>query len=377
MIAARVPSVDIAAVRGALALLAQHLAADRAAVYRVDDSNADGTFCLELVASQPTQLDAVPAPFPVPGGLDGLGGVRYVADVGPRRVSGIRTYFGVPVRSGSRAIALIEMVAMRVDAFSRVERQDVMAFAPLLVNALESARRHEARSAFLAVAAHELRTPLASATGFAETIAQQLERLEPIVLRDLLDRILRNHRRLDRLVDDLVDLSSVDGGQLQVSPGPVIVGPLLEGAICAADDGSHRLSCDVAPDLPMVWADRDRLEQVVTNLLANAAKFSPEGSPIYLRAGRRDEMEEMIAIEVSDQGAGIPPERLGRIFDPYYQGEALLGGRPPGLGIGLYVTRVLCQLMGGEVAVESRPGRGSTFVVTLPAVLAAPPPSRG
>jgi signal transduction histidine kinase len=380
MIAARVPSVDIAAVRGALALLAQHLAGDRAAVYRVDDSNADGTFCLELVASQPTQLDAVPAPFPVPGGLDGLdglGGVRYVADVGPRRVSGIRTYFGVPVRSGSRTIALIEMVAMRVDAFSRVERKDVLAFAPVLVNALESARRQEARSAFLAVAAHELRTPLASAAGLAETIARQLERLEPIVLRDLLDRILHNHRRLDRLVDDLVDLSSVDGGQLHVSPGPVIVGPLLEEAICGADDGSHLLSCDVAPDLPMVWADRDRLEQVVTNLLANAAKFSPEGSPICIRAGRRDETNEVIAIEVTDQGAGIPPERVDRIFDAYYQGEALLGGRPPGLGIGLYLTRVLCQLMGGKVAVESRPGSGSTFVVTLPAAPAAPPPSGG
>jgi signal transduction histidine kinase len=368
MMAARRPLNDIAAVRGGLALLGQHLAADRAAVYRVDHGNNGGRVGLELVASEPAQLDKVPVPFSVPGIL---GDVQYLPDIGATGVSGIRTYFGVPVQSGGQIIALVEMVAMRVDAFSPSQRQDVVAFAPVLGNALENARRHEARNAFLALAAHELRTPLASAAGLAETIAQQFGRLEPVVVRDLLDRILHNHRRLDRLVDDLVHLSTVDGGDLQVTLEPVIVGALLEDVLCGADDGSHPLSCEIAPDLPMVWADRDRLEQVLTNLLANAAKFSPEGSPISIRACRTD---GMIAIEVADRGPGIPASRVDRIFEPYYQGEALLGGRPQGLGIGLYVTRVLSQLMSGTVAVESRPGRGSTFVVTLPAVTPAAPP---
>ncbi len=371
MIAARRPSDDIAAVRGGLALLGQHLAADRAAVYRVDDRNGGGRIRLELVASDPAHLDEVPALFSVPGTL---GDVLYLPDMGPIEASGLRTYFGVPLRFGGQTIALVEMVAMRVDAFSRAQRQDVIAFVPLLGHALENARRHEARNAFLALAAHELRTPLASAAGLAETIAQQFGRLEPVVVRDLLERILHNHRRLDRLVEDLVDLSTVDGGRLQVSLEPVIVGALLEEAMCRADDGSHPLSCEIAPDLPMVRADRDRLEQVLTNLLANAAKFSPEFSPISIRARHTD---GMIAIEVADRGPGIPAKPLDRIFEPYYQGEAPLGGRPRGLGIGLYVTRVLCQLMGGTVAVQSRPGRGSTFVVTLPAVTPAAPPSGG
>ena len=359
----------MAAVRAGLALLGQHLAADRAAVYRVDDGNDGGRVHLELVASEPPQLDKVPVPFSVPGIL---GDVQYLPDMGATAASGggIRTYFGVPVQSGGQIIALVEMVALRADAFSRGQRQDVIAFAPVLGNALENARRHEARNAFLALAAHELRTPLASAAGLAETIAQQFGRLEPVVVRDLLNRILHNHRRLDRLVDDLVHLSTVDGGQLQVTLEPVLVGALLEEAMCGAEDGPHPLSCEITPDLPMVWADRDRLEQVMTSLLANAAKFSPEGSPISIRACQAD---GMIAIEVADRGPGIPASRLDRIFEPYYQGEALLGGRPQGLGIGLYVTRVLCELMGGTVAVESRPGRGSTFVVTLPAVTPSPP----
>src|SRR6516225_822779 len=175
----------MAAVRGGLALLGQHLAADRAAVYRVDDGNDGGRVHLELVASEPPQLDKVPVPFSVPGIL---GDVQYLPDMGATAASGggIRTYFGVPVQSGGQIVALVEMVALRADAFSRGQRQDVIAFAPVLGNALENARRHEARNAFLALAAHELRTPLASAAGLAETIAQQFGRLEPVVVRDLL-----------------------------------------------------------------------------------------------------------------------------------------------------------------------------------------------
>jgi signal transduction histidine kinase len=366
MIAARLSPDDVAAVRGGLALLGQRLAADRTAMYRVDDLNADGSVRLELVASGQRLLDDVPAPFPIPGAISDI---RYLPDMSQRAASGIRTYFCVPVRSGGQIIGQVELLATRVDAFSARDRQDVLAFVPVLGSVLENARRQEAKNAFLALAAHELRTPLASAAGFAQTIAQQFERLDPIVVRDLLDRILHNHRRLDRLVDDLVDLSSIDAGQLQVSLGPVIVGPLLEEVMCRVDSGSHVLSCEVPSDLPMVWADRDRLDQVVTNLVANATKFSPEGSAISIRAGHRT---DVIAIEVADRGPGIPTERLHRIFDPYYQGEKLSGDRPQGLGIGLYLTRVLCQLMGGTVSVESRAGQGSTFVVTLPAATSAP-----
>jgi signal transduction histidine kinase len=369
MIAARLPSDDLAAVRGGLALLRQRLTADRVAMYHVDDSHRAGVgggVGLELVALDQGLADNVPAPFPIPGVI---GDIRYLPDVGQRAPSGMRTYFSAPILSGVQIIGLIEIVSTGVDAFSAGDRKDVLAFVPVLGSVLENARRQETKNAFLALAAHELRTPLASAAGFAQTIAQQFERLEPIVVRDLLDRILHNHRRLDRLVDDLIDLSSADGGQLQVLLEPVIVAPLLEEVMCGADNGSHVLSYEVPADLPMVWADRDRLEQVLTNLLANATKFSPEGSAISIRAGVG---KDAVVIEVTDRGPGIPPERLHRIFDAYYQGETLSGARPQGLGIGLYLTRVLCQLMGGTVSVESRPGCGSTFVVALPALTSAP-----
>ena len=366
MILGGLASDDIAAVGCGLALLGQQLAADRAAMYQVDRSGADQTPRLELVASEPKLLDRVPAPLLVPGVINEI---RYLPDIAGGGPSAMRTYFGVPVSSRGRTIGLVEMVAARVDAFSPPARQEALTLIPILGRVLDNARRQQAKNAFLALAAHELRTPLTTAAGFAQTIAEQLDRLDPVVIRDLLARILHSHRRLDRLVSDLVDLSSMDGGQLQVSLGPVAVGPLLEEAVCEADNGTHPLSCQVPADLPVIWADRDRLEQVVTNLLANAAKFSPAGSPIAIRAGCRD---DAIMIEVADCGRGIPTDCHERIFDAYYQGEALSGGRPRGLGIGLYLTRVLCQLMGGTVTVTSHPGRGSTFVVTLPAVRSAP-----
>jgi signal transduction histidine kinase len=366
---------DIAALSGGLALLRQLLAADRAALYLVEPASANGSLQLVLVASEPVMLEEpwrtqvlaqsaagevvyVPDVAAVEGAVSdetspGLVGIR----------SGLRTYFRVPVLSEARASCLVEFVAARVDAFSEADRHAVLTFAPIIGSVLDNARRQQSKDTFLALAAHELRTPLTSAAGFAQTIAEHFEQLDPAVIQDLLARILHNHRRLDRLVDDLVDLSSIEGGQLQVSLAAVPVGPMLDEVVRGADNGSHPISCEAPAGLPMVRADCNRLEQVVTNLLANAAKFSPKGAPIIIRSSLRD---GRIAIEVIDHGQGIAPELQDRIFDAYYQGQAVTGGRPPGLGIGLYLTRLLCQLMGGTVDVTSEPGRGSTFVVTLP-----------
>jgi signal transduction histidine kinase len=359
---------EIAAVRGGLALLRQVLTADRTAVYLVKGTSTNGDLGFELVASEPLAVGVgrVPVPISVSRAFDH---VSYVPDVAREIDTGTdaRTYFGVPLLSEGRTVGLVEMISTRVDAFSEADRQAAVAFASILGSLLDSAGRRESRDTFLVLAAHELRTPLTTAAGFAQTIAEHFEQLDPIVIRDLLARILRNHRRLDRLVDDLVDLSSIEGRHLQVSPVPVVVGSLLEEVVHAADSGSHPISCDLAADLPMVWADPDRLEQVVTNLLANAAKFSPEGAPIRISARLQD---GSVVIAVSDRGPGISPELQDRIFDAYYQGEAVSGGRPRGLGIGLYLTRFLCGLMGGTVTVESQPGGGSTFIVTLPT---APP----
>ncbi|HSS09344.1 MAG TPA: HAMP domain-containing sensor histidine kinase, partial [Acidimicrobiales bacterium] len=355
-----------------------------AAVYLVEPAAANGSLRLVLVASEPVMPDEVPAPVLVSGAacdvlyVPDVLAIRAsvaseaVADASPGRLAGgkaaIRTYFRVPTRSGGRTSCLVEFAAESVDAFPEADRDAVLSLAPLLGCVLDNARRQQTKDVFLALAAHELRTPLTTAAGFAQTIADHFDRLDPAMIQDLLARILRNHRRLDRLVDDLVDLSSIEGGHLQVCPGPVSVALLLDEVVRSADSGSHPVSCQVLADLPLVWADHDRLEQVVTNLVANAAKFSPEGAPIIVRAGIRD---ELVAIEVIDDGPGIAPELQERIFDAYYQGDAVSGGRPRGLGIGLYLTRLLCQLMGGTVDVESQPGRGSTFVVTLPPAASA------
>jgi signal transduction histidine kinase len=268
----------------------------------------------------------------------------------------------IPVVFDGESIGLLELAASGSDGLSLRSSELAAAFAPLLGTVLGEARRHHAKDAFFALTIHELRTPLTAASGFVQTIVDHADRLQQDVVQDLLVRIVHNHRRLTQLVDDLADLLRLEGGQLRVHVAPVEVEPLLAELLRITDVEGRIVDLEVAAGLPRVVADGGRLEQVVANLLSNAVKFSPPDGHIVLRATAH---HGTVDVEVIDQGEGIPPQIHDQIFDAYFQGATASGGRPKGLGIGLFLVRRLCQLMGATVRVDSAPGQGSTFTVRL------------
>ena len=230
---------------------------------------------------------------------------------------------------------------------------------------------------FLAMLAHELRNPL-SAIGNAVTLSTRSGLQEHIEWS--MEVITRQMRHLTRLIDDLLDVSRINRGKIELRREVLDLTPILEGAAATAgpliDERKHTLQ--VAMDRGDLWADVDptRLEQVVVNLLNNAAKYSEDGGNILLWA--RHEGDEVV-ISVRDRGIGIPPEKLTQMFELFAQGDRSLARSEGGLGIGLTVVKKLVEMHGGTVEATSQgPGKGSEFTVRLPRAArpAAPAPAK-
>jgi PAS domain S-box-containing protein len=237
--------------------------------------------------------------------------------------------------------------------------------AGLLLREREARERAEAairtREEVLAIVSHDLRNPL-NTIAMGATALRDLGSEDPVRFVDMIQRAIQ---RMNRLIEDLMDVVKLEGGQkLALDPAPVELPPLLgemrESFQAQAQPRHQAVVCECAPDVPPIVADRDRLHQVLSNLLGNALKFTPEGGRVSIRAKR---VEGDVQIEVADTGPGIPPEDLPRIFDPYWQARrtARLGA-----GLGLAISRGIVEGHGGRIWVESRPGEGSTFTFTLP-----------
>jgi PAS domain S-box-containing protein len=211
---------------------------------------------------------------------------------------------------------------------------------------------------FLAMVGHDLRTPLAALKGTA-----QLMRRRGVFSDRATETILTQTARMERLLADLGALTEVEAGVLELRREPFDLRELIDEDAVQARRLSERHEVVVsAPDAPVVGSwDRDRLAQVLQNLLSNAVKYSPDGGTIDVRLAV-DGGEARVA--VSDRGVGIRSEELPHVFDRFYRARART--RAPGLGLGLYITRMLVEAHGGRVGVVSEPGRGSTFTVVLP-----------
>lgn len=222
---------------------------------------------------------------------------------------------------------------------------------------------------FLANVSHELRTPLTSIEGFADTLLRRWDQLPGSMRFDFLKRIARNTFALHRLVEQVLDLSRLDLGPVEVTPKRIrlrnLVATSAEAYAPALED--HVVVVDIPDDLE-VHADRDAVERIISNLLTNAAKFSPTGTSITVKA----EAEGMkVLISVHDDGIGIPEEDLPKIFDSFYRATNRLpiDGTPArGTGIGLSVAKRYVEMHGGTIWVTSQPGHGSIFYFTLPAL---------
>jgi signal transduction histidine kinase len=242
-------------------------------------------------------------------------------------------------------------------------------FAAELEERVAAARREleeldRAKSAFVAIASHELRTPLTALQGFSEILA--LRRLPPEEVARLAEIMRREARRLGRIVSDLLDLSRIERGlEPALCRIPVRIQSTIEATVDLFRQGTatHLITTECEPSLPVVDADPDALERVLTNLISNAIKYSPTGSAV--RVGART-IAGAVAIEVADAGRGIPAEVVHRIFEPYYRVPDAAGAAR-GTGIGLAVVKALVEAHGGTVRVDSTPALGTRVTVVLPA----------
>jgi len=223
---------------------------------------------------------------------------------------------------------------------------------------------------FVLTASHELRSPLTSVQGFAELLLLEREKLSP-QQAETVEVILENTRHLVRLLNDLLDLARSDAGRLTIRPKPTAAANLIEEATrtmrAQFDSRDQRLAVEIEPDLPWIEADRDRIRQVLVNLLTNAHEYCPQGAHIGVQA-RRAYAE--VEIDVIDDGPGIPAEQLEHIFERFTRGDAGETQRVGGTGLGLAISKSLVELHGGTIGATSTPGSGSTFRVRLPSIAA-------
>lgn len=235
-----------------------------------------------------------------------------------------------------------------------------------------SAKRHEAEDAvsqrdiFLSVASHELKTPLTSLLGYTQLMIKQMNR-EGKIDAERSDKALHivseQSKKIARLINQLLDVSRVQTGSLALDKQPVDLARLVTDLATSVQSGTNRHEITLSvPEVLEVVVDPVRLEQVLTNLLDNAIKFSPEGGRIDLMIAEPN--SKFVQLAVRDYGLGVPPEHRAGIFDRFYQAHK--SGKFGGMGLGLYVSKEIVELHGGEIAVEFPEGGGTRFVVTLP-----------
>jgi PAS domain S-box-containing protein len=230
----------------------------------------------------------------------------------------------------------------------------------------EAQEANRAKSMFLANMSHELRTPLNAIIGYAEMLQEAASEMTTDEITADLDKIRKSGRHLLALINDILDLSKIEAGKMALELETVRVGPLLAeiaeafGALTLPR--GNRLELDVPPGLPTLCTDATKLRQCVLNLLANANKFTQRGR-IRLAAEQAD---ERVRIRVADTGIGMDAETQSRLFQPFVQADPSTTRKYGGTGLGLAITQRFCQLMGGDVTVDSVPGQGATFTITLP-----------
>jgi two-component system phosphate regulon sensor histidine kinase PhoR len=238
--------------------------------------------------------------------------------------------------------------------------------AVLVLHDLTELRRLEAvRRDFVANVSHELKTPLTSICGYTETLLA--DQPEPEVARRFLEVIHSNGRRMQRLVDDLLDLSRIESGRWQPEPEPVDVETVAREVWSALGERAARsevsLTIEADPAAPLV-ADPDAVRQVLVNLLDNALRYTPPGGGITCRTLREG---DGVALVVADTGSGIASEHLARVFERFYRADPSRSRAEGGTGLGLAIVKHLVEAHGGRVSARSALGEGATFSAWFPA----------
>jgi len=250
----------------------------------------------------------------------------------------------------------------------------ILAFAALAVMTVSrQIELRELRSTAVATVAHELRTPLASMRLLVDTLRERRYR-DDAQLREYLDLLAHETERLTRLAEEFLTFSRLERGALRLDVQALAAEEVITQALASLQARLRAPHCtfalDVSPDLPPIRADRDALATVLTNLVDNALKYTGAEKRLTLRARA---VGECVAFEVVDNGIGIPATERRAIFKPFHQADAKLSRRREGIGLGLSIVQRLVTALRGRIEVESEPGRGSVFRVTIPIARNSPP----
>jgi signal transduction histidine kinase len=234
----------------------------------------------------------------------------------------------------------------------------------------ELRRLDRAKSGFVSIAAHELRTPLASIAGYVEMLldgdAGQLNERQA----DYIRVVESSAQRLLRITRDLLDAARLEAGRMELVLLPADLKAIVDEVVAELrpqlEARSQLLVVNTGPDLPLALVDRGRAAQVLANLVGNAVKFGPVASTISIALTRPPEDPDWLRIVISDEGPGVSPEDQERLFRPFERGANALLRSQPGTGLGLYISKSLVELHGGSISIQHGKGRGASFCVTFP-----------
>jgi two-component system, NarL family, sensor histidine kinase BarA len=236
------------------------------------------------------------------------------------------------------------------------------------------------KSNFLATVSHELRTPLTSVIGYSEMLLEGIAGALNDEQREYVRTVMEKGDQLLQLITGILDISRMEAGEMKIDKRPFDLDEVVSVALSTIAPHARRkklvMSCTVPDALPLVLGDRDKIRQVLLNLLGNAVKFTPEGGKVEIAAALGTllpaaESAPAVRVSVHDSGIGVPPEHQKRVFDPFFQVDNSSTREYGGTGLGLSIVKRLVEAHGGVVWIDSEPGKGSTFSFTIP--LAAGP----